>query len=256
MSAKKTIVFLGSKEIGFDCLAHLLRNQDSLNIEVIAALVKADHLLADSGKNILHLCEEHDLVVLPNLDYLLDYEYPDYLVSVQYHKILKERHLNCAQELAINLHMAPLPEYRGCNQFSFAIADQAETFGTSLHIMDEDVDAGDLLFEKRFPLPKDSWVKDLYATTAKASFELFKESIPKIVSGNYEATRQSSLLLERGTSTHYRNEIDDLKRVDLSWPKDKIARHIRATWFPPYDPPYYLKDGERVAIGPDFIKTL
>jgi len=251
--SKKTVIFLGSKEIGYDCLKHLLDNSEMLNIEVIAALVKADHVLGDSEKNILHLCEEHDLMVLPNLGYLLDYEFPDFLISVQYHKILKQKHLNCAQELAVNLHMAPLPEYRGCNQFSFAIADNAETFGTSIHIMNEDVDAGDLLFERRFTIPKDCWVKELYEMTAEASLELFKESLPALISGDYQATRQSSLLLERGSSTHYRSEIHDLKRIDLSWPKEKIARRIRATWFPPFDPPYYLEDGVRVSVGPDFI---
>jgi len=250
--SKKTVIFLGSKGIGYDCLKHLLDNQSALNVEVIAALVKADHVLGQK-KNILHLCEENDLMVLPSLDYLLDYEFPDFLFSVQYHKILKQKHLNCAQELAVNLHMAPLPEYRGCNQFSFAIADQAKTFGTSIHIMNEDIDAGDLLFEKRFPIPENCWVWELYDLTAKASLALFEESLPKLLSGNYEATRQSSLLLERGTNLHYRNEIDDLKRIDLSWPKEKIARHIRATWFPPFPPPYYLKDGERVLLGPDFI---
>jgi len=93
LSERQTIIFLGSKAIGYDCLAFLLENQEALKIEIIAALVKADHLLADENKNILHLCEENDLVVLPSLDYLLDYEYPDYLISVQYHKILKPKHL-------------------------------------------------------------------------------------------------------------------------------------------------------------------
>ncbi len=253
MSSKKSIVFLGSKAIGYDCLKHLLDNQSVLNVEVIAALVKADHLLADEGKNILHLCEENDLVVLPNLDYLLDFESLDYLISVQYHQILKAEHLSVAKELALNLHMAPLPEYRGCNQFSFAIANEAKTFGTSIHVMNEDIDAGDLLFEKRFAMPEDVWVKDLYQLTVEASLELFKESLPKLLSGDYTARRQSSLLLERGSNTYFRNQIDDLKRIDLSWTKEKIARHIRATWFPPYDPPYYLEDGIRIIVGPDFI---
>ncbi|MBK8684503.1 MAG: hypothetical protein IPN26_05660 [Bacteroidetes bacterium] len=75
----------------------------------------------------------------------------DFLISVQYHQILNERHIQKARTLAINLHMAPLPEYRGCNQFSFAILDQYPEFGTTLHVMDERIDHGDILFEKDSP---------------------------------------------------------------------------------------------------------
>jgi len=90
--------------------------------------------------------------------------------------------------------------------------------------------------------------------TADVSLELFKESIPKFLTGDYQRTRQSSLLLDRGSKMHYRKEIGDLKRIDLSWPKEKIARRIRATWFPPYDPPFYIEEGKRYPLGPDYIQ--
>jgi len=214
-------------------------------VQITAALVKTGNVLS-AGKNILHLCEENDLVVLPQLDDLLDFDRPDFLVSVQYHQILKQQHIECAKELAVNLHMAPLPEYRGCNQFSFAIVDEAKTFGSTLHVMDEGIDSGDILFERRFPIAEKAWVQDLYDQTARESVLLFEEAIPKIISGNYERQAQEALIAERGTAIHYRNEINELKMIDKSWDAEKQDRHIRATWFPPFELPYYLVEGKKV----------
>lgn len=67
-------------------------------------------------------------------------------------EILNAEHIGHAKNIALNLHMAPLPEYRGCNQFSFAIADNKKEFGTTIHKMDTGIDHGNILFEKRFPI--------------------------------------------------------------------------------------------------------
>lgn len=250
---KQKVIFLGSKTIGYDCLQHLLEKSAELNIEVTAALVKSDHLLADSGKNILHLCEEHDLVLLPSLKDLLEFERPDFLISVQYHELLKQSHLDVAKVLAVNLHMAPLPELRGCNQFTVALLEEMETFGTTLHVMNAGIDNGDILFESRFSIPKDCWVQALYQLTEEKSLELFKESLPKLLTGDFKRVPQHEMVASRGTALHYRREIEQMKQIDLSWPPEKISRHIRATWFPPYDPPYAMVDGTKRLLGPSDI---
>ena len=149
--------------------------------------------------------------------------------------------------------MAPLPEYRGCNQFSFAIIDGATEFGTTLHRLEEGIDSGAILFEKRFPIPRNCFVKELYEITEKTSLELFEESMPNIINGNYELRPQEELVTERGTSYHYRNEIDEIKQIDLSWDKEKIERYYRATYFPPFEPPYAIIDGRKVSLSMDEV---
>ena len=101
----------------------------------------------------------------------------DFIYSVQYHQILKKEDIQKAGIIALNLHMAPLPEYRGCNQFSFALLDNKKEFGTTIHQLDAQIDHGDLLFEKRFPIPENCWIEQLYSLTYDASLLLFKESL-------------------------------------------------------------------------------
>ncbi len=59
----------------------------------------------------------------------------------------------------------------------------------------------------------------------------------KFLSGNYALTPQLSFG-NRRKGFHLRSEIHDIKKIDLSWPKEKIERHIRATMMPGFEGPY------------------
>ena len=97
----------------------------------------------------------------------------------------------------------------------------------------------------RFRIPKNSWVKDLYEMTYMASVELFEKHLKDIVQGNYHPIPQENFIKARGSSFHRRDEIEKIKQIDLNWEKEKIERHIRATWFPPFEPPYAIVNGEK-----------
>jgi methionyl-tRNA formyltransferase len=142
--------------------------------------------------------------------------------------------------------MAPLPEYRGCNQFSFAIADNASEFGTTIHAMDAQIDHGDIAFEYRFALQPNTWISKLYAQTETASLQLFKTSLDKIITDDITYTTQQSLIAQRGTSMHYRKDIQQLKQIDLNWDADKINRHIRATYMPGFEPPFTMLQNKKI----------
>jgi len=242
------VVFLGTKSIGFDCLEYLINDSQKLEVNILGVLTK-ENKLDTVEKSISKLCELNDISLWESLDDLLNEEQEiDYLISVQYHKILDPVHIAKAKKLSINLHMAPLPEYRGCNQFSYAIIDGKKTFGTTIHLIDENIDSGDILFEKRFPIPPDCYVGELYKMTLHHSRTLFEESMPKILSNDIQPIKQQSLIKERGVSIHYRKEIEKLKQLDLDWSAEKIKRYIRATYFPPFSPPYFMVNEEKFYV--------
>jgi methionyl-tRNA formyltransferase len=239
---KKTIIFLGSKPVGYECFDALIAQREQLNID-IAGLLTHERKEFGDGHDLAALAADNGISVLHSLEELPEC---DVLYSVQYHEILKERHINKARQIAVNLHMAPLPEYRGSNQFTFAILEQKKEFGTTIHRMQPGVDNGDILFQKRFAIPEDCWVHDLYELTYKASVNLFKQTLSHIVTGRYNAVPQELLVGKYGTSMHYRKEMAALKVIDLKWDKEQIQRTIRATSMPGFEPPYCFIDGERV----------
>ncbi len=247
MKKNKSIIFLGSKDIGFDCLSYLIQKASALNLEIKGVLTKVN-ALSSSAKNIPALCAENQIPVLENLEALWKEEAVDFLYSVQYHKILKQKHIDKARVVAVNLHMAPLPDYRGCNQFSFAIIDEAEEFGTTIHQMSTKIDGGAILFEDRFSISKEIWVKELHAKTVNASLELFKTSLAHLVQGNYSPVEQASYYNSRSSSFHFRKDIEAAKCLSLDWSKRRLERHIRACYFPPFEPPYFNLGGKRVYV--------
>lgn len=246
--SKQTLLFLGSKPIGYHCLHYLIKQSEVLNVEIVGILTNEDAVLA-AGLSLKTLASQHQIPVLNSLDEMPEV---DFLYSVQYHEILKAHHIQKATKIALNLHMAPLPEYRGCNQFSFAIAEGKKEFGTTIHQMDAGIDHGDIVFEKRFPIPENAWVQDLYEITFNESLDLFIESLQRILENNFTKTSQASLIAERGTSIHYRKEINDLKHIDLNWNATKIEQHIRATYMPGFEPPFVLIEGEKVYFKKDW----
>jgi methionyl-tRNA formyltransferase len=239
---KQSLLFLGSKPIGYHCLHYLIQQSRNLNLE-IAGILTNDNPVFSNTLSLKKLATENNIKIVDNLNAMPE---ADFLYSVQYHEILKSQHIAKAKKIALNLHMAPLPEYRGCNQFSFAIADDAKEFGTTIHKMDAFIDHGDILFEKRFPIPENCWVSDLYEMTFTASIDLFIETIQNIISGNYTLTSQEKLLSDRGTSLHFRNQINELKVIDLNWEQEKIERHIRATYMPGFELPYTIVGNEKI----------
>lgn len=240
--SKQSVLFLGSKPIGYHCLNYLIQHQDAFNIEIIG-LLSNDNATFDSSLSLKKLADEQNIPLIESLN-----EMPlcDFIISVQYHEILKAEDIAKAKTLAINLHMAPLPEYRGCNQFSFAILDDKKEFGTTIHKMDARIDHGDIIAEKRFPIPINCWVNELYELTYQASLALFQENIANILSNQFSMMPQKDFENERGTSIHFRSEIADIKRIDLSWDKTKIEQHIRATYMPGFEPPYTMIGNEKV----------
>ena len=243
--AKKKLVFLGSKPIGFDCLAYLISQKETLDVEICGLLTHARKEFGNAH-DLNSLANEHGIPIINSLG---DLPECDILYSVQYHEVLKKEHIEKASEIAVNLHMAPLPEYRGANQFSFALLEEKKEFGTTIHKIDTRIDHGDILFQKRFPIPENCWVNDLYQLTFNASVRLFQQTLAHLVAGNYKVVPQADLVGKFGTSIHYRKEMAEIKQIDLNWTKEKIERHIRATSMPGFEPPYTIINGEKVHLA-------
>jgi methionyl-tRNA formyltransferase len=203
--------------------------------------------------NIRDLVERFDVPFFEDLDDILTLKDIDYLISVQYHLILKQAHIDVAKKLAINLHMAPLPEYRGCNQFSFAIYNQARIFGATLHRLESGIDNGNIISEVRFEIPENATVKILYEMTFAKSLTLFIENIGSIFEGNFSLTPQESLFKERGTNIYYRKDILKLKQLSLADNEDELIRKVRSTSMPGFEPPFILHKGIKYFIIPEEI---
>jgi methionyl-tRNA formyltransferase len=237
------VAFLGGKDVGARCLEYLVARMNELDCRISAILP------TPQGAKVRDLAEKHGLPIASTID---DLPECDVLISVQYHQILRRRDIQKARAIAVNLHMAPLPEYRGCNQFSLAIINGDKEFGVTVHQLDEGIDSGPVIAERRFPIPDCVWVDELVNIATDESVELFQESIESIVRGTFDLTEQSQLVPARGTSLNFRKDIEPLRQLDLNWDATKLGRYIRALSMPGFEPPYaVLKNGEKIFFHRD-----
>jgi len=234
---KTRVVFLGGKEVGLECLKIVQKKIDELNFDLIGVDISP----RDGG--MFNFIEKHNVKnlygVIPECDVI---------ISVQYYRILSGKEISKASKRSVNLHMAPLPEYRGCNQFSLAIINKDTEFGVTLHEIDVDIDSGPIISEDRFLISENIWVDELVSIAEKKSIKLFDDCLPLIIQGGYKTTDQDKLINGKKTEFSYRKDIEKIKEIDMSWPTEKISRYIRALSMPGFSPPYATIDGKKVSI--------
>jgi methionyl-tRNA formyltransferase len=239
----KTIAYLGTKEIGAECLNILLQEIATGYPARVEYVATNNRSLSLGGETVSDIAGRYSIPCGCDAKFILDQPSVDLIVSVQFHQILKMEHIHKAKDIAVNYHMAPLPEYRGCNQFSYAIINQDTEFGTTLHQLEEGIDCGAIIAERRFPISNDIFVQELYNKTFHETQQLFKETFKSLLEGTYTLRSQSEFK-DRKNSIHYRNDIHKLKNIDWRWPKERIERYIRATSMPGFPPCYTTIHGK------------
>src|SRR5690606_38113360 len=115
---------------------------------------------------------------------------------------------------------------------------------------------GPILFEDRFEIPDNIFVKDLYEITFNKSIQLFKNHWVDIITGNYRPISQSVFYNTRKQGFFLRNQIQQLKEINSQWPIEKQKRHFRATFFPPFEPPYLIKHGQKIPLDLNWYNQL
>lgn len=84
----------------------------------------------------------------------------DILVSMSYDQIFKQKLISLNKYGIINCHAGLLPSYRGRNVLNWVLINGEKFFGITVHKVDERIDTGEIIFQKKFKIFK----KDNYKT--------------------------------------------------------------------------------------------
>jgi len=103
-------------------------------------------------------------------------------VVVAYGKIIPEEIFSYPAYKAINLHPSLLPKYRGAAPIEWTIINGEKETGVTIQLINERLDAGDIIMQKTIPLDNNMTSEDLYkivlplgAGLITETLELFKE---------------------------------------------------------------------------------
>ena len=99
-----------------------------------------------------------------------------------------------------NVHAALLPQYRGAAPINWAVINGDTVTGVTTFFIDKEIDTGQIILQKRFPIGIDDNVEKVYDGLEKLGAEAAIETVEKILQGNGRAQSisQSEMAIETG----------------------------------------------------------
>ncbi len=79
---------------------------------------------------------------------------PDFLLGSHFNQLIKQQVLELEALQCINIHPSLLPKYQGVDPVFFAMLDEQEAIGVSVHRMAETFDTGEILMQRAFDVDK------------------------------------------------------------------------------------------------------
>ena len=97
-------------------------------------------------------------------------------------KILSKRFIKSFGKKIINIHPSLLPKYKGINTYNRILENKEIQTGCTIHYVNEKLDSGKIIHNKRFYLQSNESEKSLMIKTQKLELKAFSEAIIKIFS--------------------------------------------------------------------------
>jgi len=107
----------------------------------------------------------------------------DLIISILGNEIFKSKILSLPTYGCINLHSSLLPKFKGVMPSFWVLLKKEKHTGVSVFKMDEGIDSGPIISQKKISISKNTTQKDLIIRTKKLGMELIIESVEKIKSG-------------------------------------------------------------------------
>jgi methionyl-tRNA formyltransferase len=224
------IVFIGTGEIGVPTLRTLLNSEH----EVVAVVTQPDKRVGreqriepppikkEIAKTRIPILQPARIKDQQATEEIRDFA-PEIVVVVAYGQILPRDVLEIPRLACLNLHASLLPRWRGAAPIQAAIAAGDCETGITAMYMDEGLDTGDILLQRRVEILPNDTGGSLHDRLAQIAPEALLESLrlvaagnaPRIAQDNARATYAPKLKREHGM-------------IDWSESAEAIERKIRA----------------------------
>ena len=87
---------------------------------------------------------------------------PDLLLSAAHPRLIRPSELAIARAGSVGLHPSLLPRYRGSHPHWWALRNHETDAGMTLYVLDEGIDTGPILGQRRVPIGPDDTFRSLY----------------------------------------------------------------------------------------------
>jgi methionyl-tRNA formyltransferase len=167
---------------------------------------------------------------------------PDVMVANNWRTRLPEDLFTIPTHGTLNLHDSLLPKFTGFSPVIWSLISGAGQTGLTAHMMDAELDTGDVLVQRAVDITATSTGTSLVLATLDLVPEVLTEALDQLEFGTAVAVPQD---LSERTFFHKRSDRDSV--VDWAWPAADIERFVRAL-SDPYPNAYTYFRGQRLRL--------
>ncbi|MGQ0837094.1 methionyl-tRNA formyltransferase [Actinokineospora sp.] len=167
---------------------------------------------------------------------------PDVIVATNWRTWIPPRIFTLPRHGTLNVHDSLLPAYAGFSPLIWALINGESEVGVTAHLMDETLDAGDIVVQRAVPVGPRDTTADLFAKTLALFGPITVDGLAAIASGRTDFVKQDR---SKASFFHKRAETD--LRIDWTWSAEELDRLVRAQCAP-YPSAFTLHKGRRLAV--------
>ena len=249
----KRIFYWGSKPLGHKCFKYLLdtASKKYKGIKIVGVCISEKDVRKDGIKeqNISKIAKKNNIPVFTEKDSIL--LAGDLGICIGYpHKIPLET-IRKYKNGIINLHFAPLPYYRGSKTLSHAMLNDEKKYGLSFHYVDESLDTGPIIAVKWYRLPKNRTAEEIVKELEELGFIFFKDYVHRMINAKLLSVNQEDIVKNNKIEPKFynRNSLDNLYKISLEWPFEKIYRTVLALSLDEKKLPYIENNGKKIYLS-------
>ncbi|MFJ4969947.1 methionyl-tRNA formyltransferase [Streptomyces sp. NPDC088755] len=167
---------------------------------------------------------------------------PDIIVANNWRTWMPPEIYNLPVHGTLNIHDSLLPAYAGFSPLIWALINGEPEVGVTAHLMDEELDAGDIVVQRSVAVGPADTATDLFHRTVDLITPVTTEALDLIASGRTEFTRQ-----DRSKASFFHKRAEEDIRIDWTWPAEALERLIRAQ-SAPYPSAFTFHKGQRLEV--------
>jgi methionyl-tRNA formyltransferase len=237
--------YIGSVKFSYEILKYLIEKgyKPVLVITQKSKGINADYV------DLEPLCLSNDIEIIkvddvniPNIITKLKSLDLDYIFCFGWSKLLKKEILEIPKHGVIGYHPAALPKNRGRHPLIWALVLGLEETASTFFFMDEGVDSGDILNQKRIEITYEDDAMSLYNKIVETAKRQVEEFLPALERFRYKRIPQ-----DHSISNYWRKRTKDDGKIDFRMCSRAIYNLVRGLTRP-YVGAHLIYRGKEIKI--------